>query len=59
MRTVDTHELDIRPLRETRVSLEQRAEPEQVPTFRFSPDDGVRIADRNRRELDLLAVDVN
>ena len=52
-RAVDANELDVRPLREPGVRLDQRAEPQQVVPRRIvEADHRVRIADRCRRQLD-------
>src|SRR4051812_11640582 len=59
IRTVHAHELDVRALREPLVVLDERPEPQQVAAVRLPADDGVRIADRDRRELDRLAVNVD
>ena len=56
---VHPDELDVRAFREALVVLDQRAEPQQLGAVGMPPDDGVRVADRDRRQLDLLAVDVD
>src|ERR671936_482159 len=57
VRSVHVHELHVRPLRKARMSLDQRPEPTYVRGI--TADDSVRIADRDRRELDLLAVEAD
>ena len=54
---VDAHELDVRPRREALVVLDERAEAEELGAVGVAADDRVRVADRDRRELDLGAVD--
>src|SRR3954451_7650484 len=51
-RRVDPCDLDVRPLREARVPLEQR--PESRKVVRIADDDGVRIAHVDRDEVDPL-----
>ena len=48
-------ELDVRPVREALVRLEQRAEAEQLLASGSRADDRVRVADRDRGQLDPLA----
>src|SRR4051794_11177622 len=57
--SVDAHQLDVRALREATVSLDQRTEPEKLVAFRITSHDRMRIPDRDRRELDVLAADVD
>ena len=52
---VDPQELDVRALGKARVVLDQRSESQQIGAVGLPPDHRVRIADRDRRELDLLA----
>ena len=59
VRTVDPDELDVRPLREALVALDQRAEPEEVVATRVEPDDCVRVPDGHRRELDPLIAELD
>ena len=50
---VDANELDVRALGEPGVRLDERAEAEQVVARRIvEPDHGVRVADRDRCQLD-------
>ena len=55
---VDPNELNIRPFGEPRMALDLRAEPPQLAALRLSPQDGVRIPDRYRRELDPLITEI-
>ena len=59
MLAVHADELDVRALREARVVLDQRAKTEQLGAIRHSLDHSVRVADRDRSQLDLVAVDVD
>src|SRR5262245_23090264 len=56
---VHAHQLDVRALREARVMLDQRAETEQFGAIRQALDHGMRVPDRDRGELDVLAVDLD
>ena len=58
MPAVDSYELDVRPLRKPLVVLDRRPEPEELVVLGRVPDDRVRVADRNRDHLVLLAVDL-
>ena len=58
-RRVGPHELDVRALREALVALDKWAEPQQLIALRLAPEDGVRVADRDRRELEALAADLD
>src|SRR4051812_1848608 len=56
MVAVDAYELDVRPLGEALVMLDERAEAQQLGAVGQPLDDGMRVPDRHRRELYLLAV---
>ena len=58
VRPVDTHELHVRALGKTRVTLDSRTEPEQLAAFGLATDDSVWIAHRHRREVDSLVTEV-
>jgi hypothetical protein len=58
MRAVDADELHVRPRRETGVLLDPRAEVAHVIALGFAPHHGVRIADRDRRELHVLSIHI-
>jgi 2,3,4,5-tetrahydropyridine-2-carboxylate N-succinyltransferase len=51
-RRLDVRHLDVRPLREARMPLEQR--PHTLNLGWVAADDGVRVADRDRDELDAV-----
>src|SRR5215213_9683679 len=51
-RRVDARDLDVRPLRKARVPLEQR--PDAWKVVRIADDDGVRVPDVHRDEVDPL-----
>ena len=58
MRPVDPHQLDVRALGEALVVLDQRPEPAYLVPGGLAADDGVWVADRDRRQLDRFAHDV-
>src|SRR5438132_1378871 len=58
MLPVDADELDVRPLRKAGVPLDPRAEPPQLLLLGLAPDDGMRISDRDGREVHALVAEV-
>ena len=54
VQAVDPHELDVRPLREALVHLDQRAEPQQRRRDQARAHDRMRVADRDGGQLDPL-----
>src|SRR5438034_3137286 len=59
VRAVDLDELHVGASREALVLLDERAQAQKLGSVRVAADDGVRVPDRHRRELDRLAADVD
>src|SRR5206468_130871 len=58
VRSVDRDELDVRSVREAWVPFDERAEAQKVRALGLAANHRVRVADGDRRQLELLAVDV-
>ncbi len=59
VRPVDANQLDVRAKGEALVVLDQRAQAEELVALRLAADDCMRVADRDRDELDGLVADVD